>query len=539
MAAVKKLGRYQLIAEIKRGEHGVTYRGWDAQEQRLVLLKTFKQPREQHAEGCTPRFAQEAEAYSRLAHPNLVKLRDYGFDNGVCYLALEFVEGHDLRRVLESAPKPGALPLEIAVAILYEALLGLAEIHKQNIIHRDLKPENILLGHEGRLKLCDFDLALQEERASGSGLTGSPGYFAPEVILGEQVTALSDIFSLGVVFYEMLAGARPFQAASPSGEMNAIVRLAYLPLNKILPDVPAAVEELLAHMLAKRATERSGILQWLEQRFELGAHEARAELIRRYLAAPEQYQTVGLIAREPASVATKKRATKSRWAYGASLVGMLLLSAGWFYWRAQSELLETPNTALPRQEMKADSSSKLAPIPPEEKNEARKTPPIAAQNAAQEIFLKPESTNVFAPAAPRARTILLRSNPWAYLFLNGDSLGMTPLAVTLAAEAAPQHIALKNPQLPLVEIALKVDEQTTDTLTFSLWEQVSQLELRVTPWAEVFINQEKRGLAEGEKRFVLLPGKYHLRFVHAQLGEKTETLSLRAGEVRRLAVNMF
>ncbi|MEK7728274.1 MAG: serine/threonine-protein kinase [candidate division KSB1 bacterium] len=534
---MKKIGNYQLIAEIKRSEHGATYRGWDAHHQRVVLLKTFKS----REENCAPRFAQEAAAYARIDHPNVVQLWDYGFDEGVCFLALDFIAGQDLRHVLQHASRNGALPLEIAVAILYEALLGLAEIHKQNIIHRDLKPENILLSHEGQLKLCDFDLALQEEHAlSGAGLTGSPGYVAPEVVLGEKLTPAADIFSLGVVFYEMLAGARPFQAATPGGEMNAIVRLAPVPLKKILPEAPAPVEALLDHMLAKRASERRATILELERHFDLGTQQARTQLIRRYLSAPENYQATGLIARAPARNAARASRLKWRWAYAASFAGVLLMSLGWFYWGAQRtvETIPLPPASLQEEKAKADSAFQKQSSVASRKPEAAKGA-LAVTNSDNNPLRRPEDTTSFVPLAPVLRTISIRSNPWAYLFLNGDSLGMTPLAVTLAAEATAQRLALKNPQFPLVELALRVTAETSDTLTFSLWEQVAQLELRVTPWAEVYINQEKRGLAEGEKSLVLLPGKYLLRFVHTQLGEKTETISLRAGEVRRLAVNMF
>ncbi len=537
MAAVKKVGNYQLIAEIKRGEHGATYRGWDAQNQRVVLIKTFKS----RGEGCSPRFAREAEAYSHLDHPNVVKLWDYGFDEGTCFLALEFVAGQDLRRVLQPA---GALPVEIAMAILHEALHGLAEIHKQNIIHRDLKPENILLSHNGEVKLCDFDLALQEEEAA-AGLTGSPGYVAPEVILGEKITPLADIFSLGVVFYEMLAGARPFQAATPGGEMNAIVRLAHLPLNKFSQNAPG-VEELLAQMLAKRATERCATAraaqQRLEQQFELGTHDTRAQLIRRYLEAPEQYQTAGLIVRAQPTPATKAGTAKRGWAYAAGFAGILLLSMSWLYWRAQREtgkINQPPLASLQEQKVKADSSFNGQSFDAARRAEERKAPTISAANPVVKTSAMPESTAVFIPPTPVVRTILMRSNPWAYFFLNGDSLGMTPLTVTMNPATPPQQLALRNPQFPRVEIALRLETQTSDTITFSLWEQVAQLELQITPWAEVYINDEKRALAEGEKSLLLLPGRYNLRFVHAQLGEKTETIALRAGEVRRLAVNMF
>lgn len=543
---MKKVGQYQLTAEIKRTEYGATYRGWDAAQQRLVLLKTFKPHGEaQIVEACAARFVQEAEAYSRIAHPNVVKLWDYGYDSGVCYLALEFIEGRDLRRVLQQF---GALPVEIAVAIIYEALHGLAEIHRQNIIHRDLKPENILLGLDGQVKLCDFDLATQEdETAAHTGLTGSPGYVAPEAILGEKLTSVADIFSLAVVFYEMLTGARPFHAGSPSGEMSAIVRLAHLPLHKVLHDAPMRLEELLDLMLAKRPQNRLASATeaqlWLENHFEVGTPESRAEFLRTYLEAPATYRATGLVARKPAMAPMSKTARSRRWVYAVGFAGILFLGGAWFYWQAQrrTDPANVHSTQQPSSmQTMADSLAFSHNPKPAPSTEVIKSPLNIAAEAAVIPATVAESTKVETPSSTSfSRTLWIRSNPWAYLFLNGDSLGMTPLAVAVRTSTSPQQLAFKNPQFPQVEAALQLDTQTADTLTFSLWERVAQLELQITPWAEVYVNDERRTLVEGEKNILLLPGKYRLRFVHTQLGEKTETVSLRAGEVRYLAVNMF
>lgn len=516
---MKAIGKYHLIAEINRNEHGATYRGWDAEQQRVVLLKIFKQQ-------STPRFAQEAGAYARVSHSNVVQLLNYGCENEVCYLALEFVEGQDLRRVLQHA-----LPVEIAVAILYEALLGLAEIHRQNIIHRDLKPENILLSHDGKIKLCDFDLALsQDVKSSGSGITGSLGYVAPEIILGENVTAAADYFSLGVVFYEMLTGARPFQAASSSGEMNAIVRLAPMPLAKFATNIPSALEAFLTRMLAKDPSERRANLNELERDFELGTSTTREQLLRNYFAAPEKYQAAGVTLRVNAPA--RKRFGARFGLYAASAATLVGVIAFGLALRTNDGPLQ-PVALPPRVEVDTIEHNKVA------------TPTAELQAVSDfvkpESFSKkekPESTQIAIPTQPRVRQIFLRSMPWAFLSLNGDSLGMTPLAVTLRAEEKPQ-LVLRNPQFPRVELILPEVTQLTDTVTISLWERVAQLELQITPWAEVYINNEKRTLAEGEKSLLLLPGKYDLRFVHSQLGEKAETVSLRAGEVRRLVVNMF
>jgi hypothetical protein len=155
--------------------------------------------------------------------------------------------------------------------------------------------------------------------------------------------------------------------------------------------------------------------------------------------------------------------------------------------------------------------------------------------------IHPESSRARAIAElagpPAARPLFFHSNPWAYLFINGDSLGMTPVAHALWAGG--HEVALKHPRFPPLVFRLHVDARTPDTLLFSLWKQVGQLELHVTPWAEVFVNGQKRDFPPGSNTLLLLPGKHDLRFVHGELGEKTEQVYLQPGEVRRLDINMF
>jgi serine/threonine-protein kinase len=540
---MQTLGNIQLFAEIKRSETGATYRGIDTMSQRLVVVKTFT------ANGGSPaaasRFEQEAQIYAGMTHPNLVQLFDYGVAGGLRYLTLEFVEGQNLRSLLTHSPHEGRLPVEIALTIFDEVLAGVAEIHRKSFIHRDLKPENILIGHDGSVKLCDFDLATSSQtRVSDTGLTGSPGYLAPEAILGEPVTPVSDIFALGILLYEMIAGVRPFQAASAGGEMNAIVRVAALPISTINPAGPAWLDELFDRLLAKKPAGRLKSAEearaWLAQRFDCGSAATRRQRLQRYLTAAESYQALALSALERRAAESPQPQKTARRLRFAAVAGFITLAAVLVHWGSNwttavdsSKNFEEPTA----QTISGDTlMPNIAVAPALAKNEK----PVVRTSAAppdDPVEVAADSAAVATSSLPRA--VFIHSNPWAYVFIDADSIGLTPLPKPLALSAGAHTLLFKNPKFPPLSLPLVISSNTPDTLNFSLWEHVAQLELEINPWAEIYVNGERRALPAGEKTLILPPGKCELRFVHPQLSEKAETIFLRPGETRRLAINMF
>ncbi len=537
------LGNIHLFAEIKRSETGATYRGIDTVSQRLVLVKTFAA--NGSAPGAVSRFEQEAQIYAGIAHPNVVQLIDYGIAGEVRYLTLEYVEGQNLRRLLARAPQEGKLPVEIALTIFLEILAGVAEIHRCKFVHRDLKPENILIGHEASVKLCDFDLAASSEtRATDTGLTGSPGYLAPETILGEPVTPAADIFALGILLYEMIAGVRPFQAASAGGEMNAIVRIAPLPVSTINPRAPALLDELFQRLLAKKPEGRfknvEEIRNWLAQRFNLGSAATRRQRLQQYLAAPESYQSPAfsaLVNAEAASRPPQKAGKRLRF---AAVAGFIALAASLAYWSSNWTKADAPSEKLaePKTQTSAVDSfaQNIATAPASSENEKLlvRANTVVANDPAEAAG---DSAAIEVSSLPHA--VFIHSNPWSYVFIDADSIGLTPLPEPITLSAGAHMLLLKNPKFPPVRLPLEISPATPDTLAFSLWEHVAQLELHINPWAEIFVNGEQRPLPPGEKNLILLPGRCELKFTHPQLGEKAETIFLQPGETRQLQINMF
>jgi serine/threonine protein kinase len=244
LAAGTRLGRYEVIGLLGAGGMGEVYRATDPQLGRDVAIKVLP-PETVGDPQALARFYREARIVAALSHPNLLCVYDFGEHGGLSYTVTELLEGETLRGRLRRSQLDWRGAVEIAAAIAE----GLAPAHFQGIVHRDLKPENIFLtrladGSPGRTVILDFGLArwtpsgVQQEETllTGAGMAmGTVGYMSPEQVRGETAGAASDIFSLGCVLYEMLAGRPPFQRPTPAEAMAAILRDDPAPLPASLP----------------------------------------------------------------------------------------------------------------------------------------------------------------------------------------------------------------------------------------------------------------------------------------------------------------
>ena len=255
-AEPRKLGRYRLVKELGRGAMGIVYRAEDPMLNRTVAVKCIILMDEPAVRAdYEARFFQEAKAAGSLNHPNLVTIHDVGREGDVAYMAMELLEGTDLRELTGR----GRMPLPLALELMAQAAEGLAHAHEHGVVHRDIKPGNIMVVRGRVAKVMDFGIArirASDVKTQTGAILGSPRYMSPEQVTGQPADRRSDIFSLGVVLHELAAGEPPFSASSVTQLMHQIATATPRPPSAINPAVPPMLDLIVARALQKQPADR-------------------------------------------------------------------------------------------------------------------------------------------------------------------------------------------------------------------------------------------------------------------------------------------
>ncbi len=356
----QRISHYQILSQLGRGGMGEVFLAQDTNLQRQVALKLL--PAQFTADRArVQRFEREARAASALNHPNILTIHEIGQTDGLHFLVTEYIDGQTLRQQM----KPGRMELATALDMAIQIANALVAAHEAHIIHRDIKPENVMVRRDGLVKVLDFGLAkllplrnadfgmrnedadtLRQDKANNPqsaipnpqstlpGLVmGTPRYMSPEQARGEKVDARSDIFSFGVMLYEMIAGNAPFRGATPSDVMAAILREEPPPLSRQFPECPAALERIVHQCLAKPP----------EQRYQTSA--ALCAELKAVRKAMEESQPTNAIAKAPTQEApqpTKQlRQPRPRWIAIGSVAALIALLMALYFFRSGRDTAET------------------------------------------------------------------------------------------------------------------------------------------------------------------------------------------------------
>ena len=251
-----QLGRYKILSQLGRGAMGVVYRAEDPLLSRAVAIKTIimSSDAQERAE-YEARFYQEAKAAGGLNHPNLITIHDIGREGDIAYMAMELLDGVDLSDLM----KQGRVPLPLALDIAAQVADGLAYAHERGVVHRDIKPANVMIVRGRHAKIMDFGIArlrVSDIQTQAGAVLGSPKYMSPEQVTGLRADHRSDIFSLGIVIHELIAGTPPFSAPTVTGLMHKIATAAPPPPSSVDRMLPAMLDLIVAKALEKEPDAR-------------------------------------------------------------------------------------------------------------------------------------------------------------------------------------------------------------------------------------------------------------------------------------------
>jgi len=249
-------GRYQLLEQLGSGGMADVFRARDPVLDRYVAIKVLRKDFSGNEE-FQKNFRLEARAAANLSHPNIVIVHDFGFADELLYIVMELVPGKDLKQLIR---EKGRFAVETGIPLIVQACAGIGYAHRAGLIHCDVKPHNMLVTKDNRLKVTDFGIARALATIAPGERSkivwGSPLYFAPEQAAGEAPTPASDVYSLGIVMYELLTGTPPFTATSAEELARLHISARPIPIHEYVPDIPSALEEIVMKVLSKEPSAR-------------------------------------------------------------------------------------------------------------------------------------------------------------------------------------------------------------------------------------------------------------------------------------------
>ncbi|MFH1735577.1 MAG: serine/threonine-protein kinase, partial [bacterium] len=514
---------------LSRSSTTCVYRAWQHSLRRPVLIKELR-PELFREDDIRRRFDREAQVCAHIKHENIIDIYHFEMSDEQVYLVMEYVEGQSLEDYLQKNPVPS---LEFFYALMLQILTGLGYAHSRDVIHRDIKPGNVLIGTDGWVKITDFGLSQFEgapQVTRAGAIVGTPAFLSPEAISGGSISLRSDIFSLGVTFYQALTGRKIFGAEHFSDSLNKV--LSYNPpkLSQVRDDVPPELDRVIQKMLEKQPDKRWGSCQAIID--QLKTHEIvkkigdPANRVKVYMQGEDASESKATISAEKPH---KRRKPKSRaWLWGGigAVLAMIMLTVFIsFQGREEREPAaterQTPvtvpvdslqastpqdNTLLAGEEA-ADTTHQtivLEPVTSRPENrssqqpdddqlthgggEPEEVPPRTQIRDSETQDTKTEEDPLIAEIVlpPRPAWLRLQCDPWADVYLDGNFIGKTPLEI-VEVLSGDHRLVFRHPKFPPIVRDLYVEPGRTNTIEVNFWETVARLYFYITPWAEVHI----------------------------------------------------
>ena len=448
LAPGTRLGTYEILSSIGAGGMGEVYRARDHKLQREVAVKVLPQSFAYDPDALA-RFEREALAVAALSHPNILSIYDFGRQENTAYAVMELLDGHTLREKLKAGP----LPLNLVIHYALEIAQGLSAAHEKEIVHRDLKPENLFVTKDGRVKILDFGLAKRVGRVDPAQVTSAPtvdggqtrvgtvmgtlGYMSPEQLMGQDVDHRTDLFSLGVVIYEMVARQAPFRGASATAISDAILHKQppELPDKKLPPKLKALIWKLLEKEKQNRYATAGELLTELKD-LEASLAPGRFRLSTRARVAA----AAGLILVIASGAFLWRRAARERWALEVAVPEIQRLVDEFKNVEAaalakQARAILPGNPALERLWLRCTDVVKIETVPPGAEVSVR----VPGEHPSEwQVLGETPLTDVrIAAAAYEVRTRKAGYAPWS--ILDGPPMEWTDLRLFRESDHPDRH----------------------------------------------------------------------------------------------------
>jgi serine/threonine-protein kinase len=481
--------KFEIIECLKKDSHSSVFIANHIYLGKKIILKTLNSD-ELSDKSILARFKREAKILAKLDHPNLIKVLDFGSYNNSFYLSFEYFPSRNLRQVI----KENHLTFEEKGKLIIQLMRALNFAHQNEIIHRDIKPENILINSNLDLKIADFGLAqIKSEQGltQKSSIVGTPSYMSPEQIRGEELTHQSDLFSAGIVSYELLNNTNPFLGKDISETINNILNYKESDLINRINQLPEYFQPALKAMLKKNSANR--------------AKSAVDVLNLLGIEATFYHVPVQKVI---------KRNFKKIFAYSSIMAaGIIILFAVLFL----NDYLGKSN----------QQNSNIR-----QENNIKPADSLISESLTTQEEEKKTETEGNLPGK-----LFIDCQPWADIYINNKKIDTTPLKNYIQLSPGLHRIKLVNPNFPPVTRRVNIVSDELQSITVDLRDHVGYLDCKINPWGDIYINGELKGTTPLREPLMLAPGKYLVVLKNPEYQSIEERVTISAGDTLSMKIN--
>ncbi len=494
--------KFEVLETLKKDTHTSVYLANQTFLGKKIILKTLDKSNLSD-DTILSRFKREAKILAKLDHPNIIKVLDFGTYEQNFYISFEFFESQNLREII----KTNKLSISKKKELYIQLLEGLSAAHSNQIIHRDIKPENILVNAKNELKIADFGLAFAENDTvvtNKSSILGTPSYMSPEQIRGEQLTIQSDLFSAGIVMYELFTGKNPFLKNDLSSTINYILNYD----ESSLSDLSQLADELQRSILGLLCKNKNN-------RFK------NSEEVLRLLKPYDSLNSVEV---------QKIEKNKTRFQLMIILMFVLFV-AGFFIFNTFMKKNSNINHELKNEQTNPITENKTGinsgTIPATEKQiTVEKQKDTEKEKEKNNSFTTTdEKLPVLSPAK-----IMVECSPWAIVYIDSIKIDSTPLKEFYNVQSGRHEIKLVHPDFPAFIKIINLSSNEVFNLKVNLENEFGKIDFQIYPWGEVYIDGKFFGQTPIQKQIMLTPGTHLIRLKNPAYSEFSEKILVKQGE---------
>jgi len=500
-------GKFKIIECFKKDESLAVYLADHIYLNKQIILKTLNTGNISD-QVVLERFKREAQLLAKINHPNIISIYDFGTFGEYFYISFEYFEGQNLRQAF----KNNSWSIEEKIDILNQIATGLSETHSKKVIHRDLKPENILINNENHVKIADFGLAQisgGEKLTAAEAIVGTPAYMTPEQIQGINSDERSDLFSFGILIYEMFFGVNPFLGKDAGQTLNNIqtCRINTPPPHAGMPDyIPVIIDRLLKKSQSDRPKSVEFIFKFTGKALE-----------------------------------KNDRQKKNIWKYLiTALLFVIVVLAAYFI----MTLMEEKQTLAENKENIADSLNTKKPfgelpIIVEETDSEKATEPIVVSR--EPLQQEPGDTQqsiVLVPDSNLVGYIDIKCKPWAEVLIDSNVIDTTPIKEPYKLLTGEYRLQLRHPNYPVYTSKILVRENDTLQINVNLQSMVGYLVCNVFPWGDIYINNTFVEQTPLNHPIILEPGTHILEIKNPGYESQRNEIRIEKSDTLKMTIKL-